>query len=598
MKQETLNLGVIGNCSVAALVNEEASIEWFCLPHFDSDPVLSRLVNGPIADNRPGYFDIHIDGLQLSEQQYTDKTAILVTRQKNDKGDEIEITDFCPVMANGDLPKAIVRIVRAVSGTPAIHCTIQPTFEYGAVIPVPVEINASTIGFEGGKTKLRLTTNADTKAVTAKTPLTLSAPLFFVLGEENSIDSLEKAEQALKDTTGYWLNWIKGLSIPKQYADETTRAAIALKLCTHKELGGMVAAHTTSIPEYDDCKFRHWDYRYSWVRDNYFTVNALTLLGDKECLLIYSKWLRKILEFCRQNAMYPAAFRVSGSHDAEEEIVETLSGYRGQGMVRVGNEAYKQQQNDFFAGAILSLLPFFTDARFKGETCPVPVEWLEDMAAKAYEKATLPDAGLWEFRTKEQVFTYSAVNCWNACHSMHLIYQSTGNAAKSAEWKDKADSLKAVITEKAWNPKVESYTNAFGSDHADGSLFLLRELGFIEKDDPRLKKTINFLEGALRDGVFVYRHNHDDDFTSNAGHPVNSFTSCTLWMLMAMADAGRDEEATKIFDEFMKLRSKQGMFSEHMDPKTGALWANYPQTYAMAGIVTFALKINDLAKNG
>jgi GH15 family glucan-1,4-alpha-glucosidase len=592
--EQDLNLGLIGNCSIAALVNQNASIEWFCWPWFDGDPIFSRLINGPISDKRPGYFDIHLLDYNLSEQRYMDRTTVLVTVQQNASGDKIEIIDFCPVLENETLPNSIVRLVRKVKGHPRIIADLRPTFNYGAVIPEPTISDSSSILYKGDETTLFLKTNADLEKIVTGDSFLFDENVFFVFGEAGNLDTLEKVEKSLASTIDYWRSWVAGLTIPEEYSDEVIRSAITLKLCTHKPLGGIVAAHTTSIPEFDNCQHRHWDYRYSWVRDNYFTVSALTALGDTECLRIYSKWLYKILEYCRQNNMYPAAFRISGTHDAEERIIDTLSGYRKQGMVRIGNEAYKQQQNDFFAGVILTVLPFFTDPRFKDEKCPIPVSWLEDLASIAYERCNRPDAGLWEFRTREQIFTYSAVNCWSACSSMEKIFTALENTEKASVWRAKANELKEIIYEQAWNAKVSSYTNAFGSEDADASLFLLRELGFIEQSDPRLLDTINFLECKLREGVFVYRHNHADDFCGENNRPVNSFTSCTLWMLMAMVDTERHDEARKIFDEFLKFRSPQGMFSEHIDPKTGSLWANYPQTYSMAGVIMVSLKINAL----
>ncbi len=593
---QNLKLGAIGNCSVAALVGEDATVEWYCWPQYDADPVFSRLINGPREAGRPGYFGLQIEGMTVSLQKYVDRTPVLVTMQRNAKGDEIEIIDFCPMDAEGfatpaNLEKVIVRLVRKVKGEPRIVATLRPTSGYGAEAPDGKRIADGVLEYKGNDTTVWLQTGAPLDAVTNASAFALDQPAFFVFGARSPIDSAAKAEAAMKKTVAFWNAWISTLTIPKDHADAFIRAAITLKLCTHRPTGGMVAAFTSSIPEYNNCKTHHWDYRYSWVRDNYFTLNALLAAGDADALRVYAPWLRKIMTYCREKDTHPAAFRIAGTHDAEESIIDTLTGYRGQGTVRVGNEAYKQQQNDFFASVILSLAPFFTDARFKSQECPVPVDWLENLAVLAYERYDTADSGLWEFRTQADIFTYSAINCWSAAHTMAKIFKALGDKERTELWTGKAKTMRDKIIAQAWHADVESFTNSFRGHNADASVFLISELEFLPPGDPMLAKTIKFLESKLRKGIYVFRHDHTAD---DASRCVTAFTSCTLWMLLAFIDAGRGAEAREVFDAFLKVRSPQGMYSEHVDSDTGELWANYPQTYAMAGVVTVALKLAGL----
>ncbi len=592
--EQSLNLGVIGNCSVAALISQNASIEWFCYPQYDSDPVFSRLINGPVSAGNEGYFSIEIESLQDSVQKYLSETAIIETIQTNDTGDEIKIIDFCPVIDGNDfndgIPKAIIRIIYPVKGISKVNLELKPTLEYGAEKPSAEKAVGHT-RYYNENTELFLQTNLPNETDFNEYKFSCDEPVYFVLGENFQVKSLSDAEALLEKTSTYWTEWLETLNLPSSYIDEVVRAAIALKICTHKPTGGAVAALTCSIPEYDECKYRHWDYRYSWVRDNYFTVNALYSLGDYECLNIYSEWLKDVLAFCRKEKKYPAAFRISGTHDAEESICETLSGYKGQGTVRVGNEAYEQEQNDFFAAAILTVKPYFTDTNLKAGDCPVPVEWLEDLARTASERYGVADAGLWEFRTRAEVYTYSAVNCWSACHSMYDIFKAIGNEDKALEWEAIAKKIYDNIYENAWNADLESYTNAFNGTHADASMFLLSELGFLKQGDERLKKTNDFLEKRLRKGPYVFRHDHKDDF----GTCIIAFVSCTFWMLSAFIDQGdRIDDAKEIFEEFLSSTDNaHGLLSEHIDQETGQLWANYPQTYSMAGIVSVASKLKN-----
>jgi hypothetical protein len=599
MKQ-SLDLFAIGNCSVAALVGAHGGVEWFCYPQFDGDPVLSRLINGPPEAGRPGYFDIKLGGLVESRCSYLGDSAVAVTVQKNAAGDEIEIIDFCPAPLTSrndstELPRAILRLVRPLKGKPIITAALRPTRDYGASAPEGKVIghgsaaagDYTAIAYGAG---LFLRSNAPPEAVLAQKPAPVGLGLFFCFGEDLGALDYKTCLRWLDETLAYWKDWTGKLDIPKAYAAPVTRAAIALKICTHLPTGGMVAALTSSIPEFDNCKYRHWDYRYSWARDNYFTVNALTKLGDTQALTVYARWLQKILHFCRSNDTYPAAFRIAGTHDAEEHINETLSGYRGQGTVRVGNEAYKQQQNDFFASVILSLKPYFTDKRFDHRECPVPLAWLEELAAVAVKRYDRADAGLWELRTAERIYTYSAVNCWAACAAMAEIFAAERDAAKAAQWRAQAEKIKSDIIKRGWNEKLGSFTNAFQSDDADASLFLLSELGFLSGDDPLFAKTVAFLEERLREGAYVFRYDHADDFGPGC---VNAFVPCTLWLAEALAAIpGRRAEAEQVFGQLLALRNVAGLLSEHIDPKTGELWANYPQTFSQAGIVTVAAKLS------
>ena len=360
-----LNLGPIGNCSTAALIDQRGRIVWWCLPRFDGDPVFCKLLIGNDVDDARGAFEIALDRHERSEQEYAENTAILVTRLFDDGGGAIEITDFTPRFEQfGRVfrPLMINRIVRRVSGTPRIRVRLRPTSGYGAADP-EITHGSNHIRYVGETATIRLTTDAPPSYVLEETPFFLDEPLSFVLGPDEPLTRSPAAatSEFFDRTRDYWRDWIRQQALPLEWQDAVIRAAITIKLCSFEETGAIVAAMTTSIPESADSG-RNWDYRYCWLRDAFFVVRALNRLGAVRILENYLRYLSNIIATSDGGHIQPV-YGIALEAQLSEREITSLAGYRGMGPVRVGNQAYEQIQHDVYGDIVLASTQAFFDKR-------------------------------------------------------------------------------------------------------------------------------------------------------------------------------------------------------------------------------------------
>ncbi|MCW5590946.1 MAG: glycoside hydrolase family 15 protein, partial [Burkholderiales bacterium] len=383
----------------------------------------------------------------------------------------------------------------------------------------------------------------------------------------------------------YWHDWVRDLSIPFEWQDEIIRAAITLKLAAYDDTGAVVAALTTSIPE-SPASGRNWDYRFCWLRDAYFVVNALNRLNATRTMERYLGYIINVAA-SSEGRLQPV-YRISGRADLEESIVDSLPGYRGMGPVRVGNQAFRQLQNDVYGSAILAATHAFFDRRLASLGNEGLFRRLEVLGSKAAELHATPDAGLWELRGSAHVHTFSSVMCWVACDRLAKIGRRLGLAEPAGRWRAEADRIHAVISQRAWSAKRGSFVATFEGGELDASLLLLAELGFLRADDPRFAATVDAVGRELRRGDFIFRYTQPDDF----GAPDNAFLVCTFWYIDALAALGRREEARALFESTLARRNPLGLLSEDVDPATGELWGNFPQTYSMVGLINSATRLS------
>ena len=368
------------------------------------------------------------------------------------------------------------------------------------------------------------------------------------------------------------------------------RAAITLKLCSFEETGAITAALTTSIPEAAESG-RNWDYRYCWLRDAYFVLHALNRLGATKTLEGYLGYLTNLVAALGENGSGAALQPVYGvglEARLTERVVDGLPGYRGMGPVRCGNQAFEHVQNDVYGSIVLAATQAFFDQRLRNPGGKILYERLARVGEEAVARWDQPDAGLWELRTQSAVHTYSSVLCWAACDRLAKIAVQTGRSADARTWAGHAERIRAGILERAWNPKRLAFTARFGGDELDASLLLLADLGFLPADDPRFIQTLSAIESELRRGNLLFRYAHEDDF----GRPQTSFTVCTFWYIDALAAVGRRREARELFEEMLSRRNPLGLLSEDIDPASGELWGNFPQTYSMVGLINSAMRLS------
>ncbi|RYG23511.1 MAG: glycoside hydrolase family 15 protein, partial [Burkholderiales bacterium] len=362
--------------------------------------------------------------------------------------------------------------------------------------------------------------------------------LHFFLGPDEPFSGnvRREVETSLDKTSIYWRSWVRGLATPMDWQDAVIRAAITLKLCQHEETGAIVAALTTSIPEAPNSQ-RNWDYRFCWIRDAYYTVQALNRLGALDVLEKYLGYLRNLVDNSVGGAIQPL-YTVSGAKELTEWQAEALEGYRGMGPVRVGNAAYHQQQYDCYGQIIIPNIQAFYDRRLLRMANADDFRSLEEVGDLAWKMHDQPDAGLWELRTRTAVHTYSSVMSWAACDRLANAAEVLGLPDREDVWRDRADAIRQTIETRAWDEAGGHYAATFGGTELDASLLQLVELRYVKASDPRFVATLEAVERSLRRGEHMLRYDSEDDF----GRPETAFNICTFWLIEALHLAGRDEE--------------------------------------------------------
>lgn len=584
-----LDLGIIGNCGVGALIDRQARLVWCCLPRFDGDPVFNALLQGGARDTADGAFTITLDEVAETEQFYEPNTAVLKTRLHGPSG-SIEVSDCMPrFLWRGRMfrPQSIVRRVTPIGGRPRLKIQMRPSFHYGAKA-AQVTHGSNHIRYVGPEFTVRLTTDAPIDYILAETTFNLDEPISLILGPDETLsDGLtETARHFEEQTVSYWRNWSRRLALPFDWQEAVIRAAITLKLCTYEPTGAIVAALTTSLPEAADSG-RNWDYRYCWLRDAFFVVRALNSLGAVHTMENYFGWLSNIVARAENDHLQPV-YGI-GLEAALTERVEThLSGYRGMGPVRVGNQAHEHFQHDVYGNLVLGAVQTFFDKRLTKTAGLADFHRLEVAGEQAYRLHNQPDAGMWELRSRAHVHTSSSLMCWAACDRLAKIAEHLGEAARATYWSDRAAAIRKVILEQGWSEKRQAFADSFGGDNLDASVLLMAEVDFIEPTDPRFVATVERLEETLARGPHMMRYESADDF----GVPETAFNICAFWRLDALSRIGRNEEALEIFEALLASRNHLGLMSEDTDFESGEMWGNFPQTYSMVGIINGARRLS------
>ncbi|WP_017461490.1 glycoside hydrolase family 15 protein [Dyella ginsengisoli] len=582
-----LELGVIGNGTVAALVDPRGSIVWSCLPTFDADPAFCALLS---PREGGGDWSIELLDLACSGQQYDPNTAVLITRLHDHHGGAIEITDFAPrYRTHGRMfhPVMLVRRVRPLHGSPRVRVRMRPRNRYGAEA-APATSGSNHLRYRLADTTLRLTSDVPVPMIERALPFGLDRAAHFVFGPDETLNDspADFVSLALKRTREYWLDWVRYLSIPYEWQDAVIRAAITLKLCQYEATGAIVAALTTSIPEAPGTE-RNWDYRYCWLRDAAFTVRALNRLGATRTMENYIRYVFNLIAADRDDEVGPV-FGITFERELHERVEPHLAGYRGMGPVRVGNDAWRQRQNDVYGSVVLASAQLFFDRRIEQRGDTRAFERLERMGRLAVRMAEEPDAGLWEFRGRAAVHTYSAAMCWAACDRLAHIATELGLDERARHWHDHAVALRERILERSWNGRLGHFVDAFDGEHLDASLLLLADIGFVDPMDPRFVATVDAIGAALGRGDYLFRYIAPDDF----GTPETSFTICTFWYIEALAATGRQQRAREMFELLLARRNPLGLLSEDLAPASGEHWGNFPQTYSMVGLIQAARRLS------
>jgi len=580
----TLDLAVVGNCSFGALIDRNARIVWACLPHFDRDPAFCALLAGDDAD--AGFFEVELIGIERAEQSYWRNAAILETRLYDNAGNAVAIVDFAPryeLFNRVFRPSMLVRRIRPLAGAPRIRVRLRPRYDYGAGVP-EITRGSNHVRFVMPGLALRLTTDAPISYIVDEVPFILSRQIDLILGPDESISQslADLTREFAERTDAYWRDWCRTLSVPFEWQEAVLRAAITLKLSSFEDTGAIIAALTTSIPEAPNTS-RNWDYRFCWLRDAYFVVSALNRLGATRIMEDYLNFIVNIVSTADNGYLEPV-YGTLRETELPERLIANLPGYRSMGPVRVGNEAAQQVQNDGYGSVILACAQTYFDQRLDKPGDEALFRRLELLGEQAAARWNQPDAGIWEYRTRQSVHTHSAMLCWAACDRLAYIALSLGLGAREQVWRQRADHIRTEILKHGWSEKHGSFVTSFGGDHVDASLLLMQHIGLIDPKDRRYVATLERIERELRRGPYLYRYAQADDM----GEPTSAFVVCTFWYIEALAAVGRRDEARELFENLLARRNHAGLLSEDIDVKTGELWGNFPQTYSMVGLIRCA----------
>ncbi|RAV28560.1 glycoside hydrolase family 15 protein [Sinomicrobium soli] len=586
---DNLDYGIIGNCKSAALISKTGSLDWCCLPEFDSSSVFARLLDR----NQGGNFEFLVADDCQTSQRYIPNTNILVTRFM--QGDHIfEVCDFMPryKTENGSyyVPSDIVRYIRHVSGTPEIRVKYNPKLEY-AVGNTSTKIKPDYIVSvtENGKyDSLYLYSSLDKKKILDGELVRLEKDEFFLLSYNEKIyrQTTERAYLDLERTKVYWLNWADRTPAFRKYQEQIMRSALTLKLLSYDRTGAVLAAITTSLPETIG-EVRNWDYRFCWIRDASMVIKVVSALGH---FSVARRYLRFIIDLIPdKDEKLQIMYGINKEKMLEEKTLDHLEGYEGSRPVRVGNAAYEQRQNDIYG----ILMDVIHQQIVKFETALDNCEELWTITKGVVwvvgEHWAEPDKGIWEFRTEERHFTFSKVLCWVAIDRAIKVAHILGKNNHVKKWMSLEREIRQDIMDKAWNEKVQAFTQAYDSEDLDAAVLLMEPYGFIRASDPKYVMTVKGIERELCNDGLLYRYKNRDDF----GLPSSSFTICTFWFINSLYKIGEQKKAIRMFDKLLSYSNHLGLFSEDIDFKTKRLLGNFPQAYSHLALIETAINLSN-----
>lgn len=580
-----MKFALIGNCQYQALVDPHANVRWLCWPRFDSSFVFGSLLD----EERGGEFSIQpADGDFSSEQHYLRHTNIVQTTFQS--GDaEFEVTDFAPRFLQYERsfkPTMLVRRVRPLRGNPFVRIRCRPTYHYGETVPATY-VASNHIGWLLPDAQLRLTTNAPLTYLQEERPFALDRDIYLVLtwGQPLEAPLVETAEAFYARTKRYWHTWVKHASIPAHYQEEVIRSALTLKLHQFEDTGAITAATTTSIPEYPGSG-RTWDYRFCWPRDTFFTVSALRRLGHYEEM---ERFVTYLVNLAQSPHPLQPVYAIDGETNLTERTLDHLAGYLGDGPVRAGNQAYVQAQHDIYGELIAAMAPLFLDVRFRDHVGPWATGLLEDLLTEIDDKLEKPDAGLWEKRDEPVLHTFSVLMHWAGANAACKVGQGLGDGELARRGRALAARARAIIDQSCWREQQGFFADSPQSSHADASLLLMVNAGFLQPGDPRALRHVEELARQLGASEhLLYRYRHDDGI----GETHATFTVCGLWYAEALARLGAIDKAERVFEGLLEHANHVGLLSEDIDPTTGEMWGNFPQTYSHVGIINTAFALS------
>jgi GH15 family glucan-1,4-alpha-glucosidase len=581
---KNLNYGVIGNCKTAALISESGSIDWLCLPSFDSPSVFSKILD----QENGGSFAITVSENYKVSQKYLKGTNILCTLFLSDEG-SFEVLDFMPRYRTLDMeyyiPSEIYRYIRPLSGKPRFAIKYDPKMNYAKESPVHRKFPdfIKTLSCENLKDNMYLYASLDFDTILEQKEVVLEKEEFLLLSYHQKLVriDIDRIHLEYQRTKVYWLNWNNRSRKFNEYSPLISRSLLILKLMSYQDSGALMAALTTSIPETIG-EVRNWDYRFCWIRDASMSIETLLKMGHQSAAKRFMGFIKRILR--TKSDSFQIMYGIDGSKILKEEILPHLSGYENSKPVRVGNAAYIQRQNDSLGYLMDVIYNYYV--HFPGTLDEIEEIWeiVKTIVKTVYADWRTTDQSIWEFRNQEKHFVFSKVMSWVALDRAVSIATFLGKGDYADKWAAEAFLIREDVFAHGWNDSLQSFTQTYDNQDMDSSLLLMEQYGFIEADDERYVSTVKRIRKELFHKGLMYRYKNSDDF----GLPSSSFTICTFWLVRALFVIGEKDEALEIFHQLLTYSNHLGLFSEDLDFETKRQLGNFPQAYSHLALINTA----------
>jgi alpha,alpha-trehalase len=594
--------GLIGNCHTAALVGADGSVDFVCPSRFDAPAVFCRLLDA----ERGGYFSVAPDGEYSVTRCYLDGTAVLETTFQC--GDfTARVTDLLPVdkqEANEhgqdvQTSHELLRMVEGVEGEGTLTLRFKPTLDF-ACSDTPCTVHGRSAIAGSGQSRVRLDCSdaelriGDDGVVEGTIEVKPGKKHWLVLSNGARDEPLrdETCTELLRRTCDYWEQWSSSWSYDGPYKDYVRRSVITLKLLTYEPSGAIVAAPTTSLPE-EIGSARNWDYRYTWLRDSALILYALMSVGHEDEANDFMRWLHRTIS-ADSSSLPQIMYTIDGGRKLSEHLLKDLSGYRNSKPVRVGNAAAEQTQLDIYGEVLLAADIHFCAGTHDGKMLHEMWPTLRYLANLAAERWCQQGAGIWEVRGGPRDFLYGKLLCWAALdRALHLASHYHLDAPVD-NWKKEREAIRQAIFEKAYDEKLQAFTQAFNSNVLDSAALIIPRIGFLPATDPRVKSTVRAIQKHLTDNGLVYRYRSHDGLAGTEG----TFTLCTFWLVDVLALEGKLDEAHALFKKLLGYCNDLGLLSEEIDPKSGAMLGNFPQGFSHLALVQSAVNLANAEKHG
>lgn len=589
---KNLAYGVIGNCRTSALISQEGSIDWCCIPEFDSPSIFARLLD----TEKGGSFSFLVSEEYTVTQKYLGHTNILSTFFESDEGG-FEVIDFMPRYKTGYqcdgmhyMPPEIYRFIRPAYGIPRFRVNYDPRMNYARG-----EMKHEIVGRDfiksysvsNPKDTVYLYSSMNLKDILQGAEIKLKEEGYLLLAYNQKLIPIDQNRVYLEyqRTKVYWLNWSTRSKKFTDYSETIYRSMLVLKLMSYRS-GAVLAALTTSIPEAIG-NVRNWDYRFCWLRDASMSIDTLLKTGHFGAAERFIRFIQRII--LSKYDSFQIMYGIRGERILTEQTLDYLAGYEDSRPVRIGNDAYHQKQNDSF-GYLMDVIHQYFQF-FPGTLDEVEEMWeiVKNIVSTVTSSWKNPDKGIWEIRKDEQHFVFSKVMCWVALDRAVKISELIHKGYYARLWREEADRIQADVFARGWKEEIQSFSQAYGNTDLDSSLLLMERYGFIAAGDERYIKTVKAVKQSLFYKGLMFRYKTADDF----GTPTSAFTICTFWLIHALFVIGEKEEARTLFNRMLTYSNHLGLMSEDLEFDTKRQLGNFPQAYSHLAMINTAILLSE-----